>query len=294
MNASFIDGKLRLSQKASWNEKLERARSFAAIALIAIVALGLGGCDKLKARDFLVKGVQAYKAGQTDAAIEDFKQARELDPNLLMAQVYLAVAYQGQFIPGAPSEENQRNGQQAIAEFQKVLQVDPNNLTAIDGMGSLLFSMAKTPYSPDKFMESKQYWQRHINVKPDDAEPYYWVGLIDWTLAYLDNNELRSQYNHANPKKQVHDEQALPASLRDEFSSKMMPTVTEGMEYLKKATERKPDYDDAMAYLALLDLQRADMATSQEERDSYTKQWSDLMEQVKQIKQKKAAAQPAT
>ncbi|HXQ97148.1 MAG TPA: hypothetical protein VN774_01795 [Candidatus Limnocylindrales bacterium] len=294
MNASLIDEKSKLSQKPRGNEKLECARSFAAIALIAIVALGLGGCDKLKARDFLVKGVQAYKAGQTDAAIEDFKQARELDPNLLMAQVYLAVAYQGQFIPGAPSEENQRNGQQAIAEFQKVLQVDPNNLTAIDGMGSLLFSMAKTPYSPDKFMESKQYWQRHINVKPDDAEPYYWVGLIDWTLAYLDNNELRSQYNHSNPKKQVHDEQALPASLRDEFSSKMMPTVTEGMEYLKKATERKPDYDDAMAYLALLDLQRADMATSQEERDSYTKQWSDLMEQVKQIKQKKAAAQPAT
>jgi tetratricopeptide (TPR) repeat protein len=294
MNASFIDEKSKLSQKARWNEKFEFARSFAAIALVAIVALGLGGCDKLKARDFLVKGVQAYKAGQTDAAIEDFKQARELDPNLLMAQVYLAVAYQGQFIPGAPSEENQRNGQQAIAEFQKVLQVDPNNLTAIDGMGSLLFSMAKTPYSPDKFMESKQYWQRHINVKPDDAEPYYWVGLIDWTLAYLDNNELRSQYNRANPKKQVHDEQALPANLRDEFSSKMMQTVTEGMEYLKKATERKPDYDDAMAYLALLDLQRADMASSQEERDSYTKQWSDLMEQVKQIKQKKAAAQPAT
>lgn len=277
-----------------FNEKLKISRSFAVLALLAIVALGLGGCDKLKARDFLVKGVQAYKAGQTDAAIEDFKQARELDPNLLMAQVYLAVAYQGQYIPGAPSDENQRNGKQALDEFQKVLQVDPKNLTAIDGIGSLLYSMAATPFSPDKFKESQQYWQRHISVKPDDADPYYWIGLIDWTLAYRENAELRSGYNHANPKKQVHDDQPLPASLRDEFSSKEMQTVTDGIDSLKKASERRPDYDDALAYLALLYLQRADMATSTDERDGYTKQWSDLMDQVKQIKQKKAAAQPAT
>ena len=288
MNAILINERSKLVEIS------RSSRSYVALALIVIVAMGLGGCDKLKARDFLVKGVQAYKAGQTDAAIEDFKQARELDPNLLMAQVYLAVAYQSQYIPGAPSEENQRNGQQALAEFQKVLQVDPNNLTAIDGIGSLLYNMAATPFSADKFKESQSYWLRHISVKGDDAEPYYWIGLIDWTLAYRTNNGLRSDYNHANPKKQLKDDQPLPPSLRDEFSSKMMQTVTDGIESLKKATQRKSDYDDALAYLALLDLQRADMATSQDERDTYTKQWADLMEQVKQIKQKKAAAQPAT
>ncbi len=46
---------------------------------------------------------------------------------------------------------------QAIAEFQDVLSIDPDNLSAIDGIGSILYNMAGTPFTPDKFDESKQY-----------------------------------------------------------------------------------------------------------------------------------------
>ena len=59
---------------------------------------------------------------------------------------------------------------------------------------------------------------------------------------------------------------------------------------MKKAIERKPDYDDAMAYLNLLYRQKADMVTSTDERDALIKQADDLIEQVKQIKQRKGQA----
>ena len=62
------------------------------------------------------QGVQAYKNGQPDAAIEDFKESKALDPSLMMARLYLATAYQGQYIPGAPSADNQRNANQASQE----------------------------------------------------------------------------------------------------------------------------------------------------------------------------------
>ena len=76
-----------------------------------MAALAAGaGCDKLRARDKLNKGVEAYKNGQFDAAIEDFKDAKEFDPTLTNAQLYLATAYASQYIPGAPSPENIRNG----------------------------------------------------------------------------------------------------------------------------------------------------------------------------------------
>ena len=84
-----------------------------AIVMVSLVAVS--GCDKLRARDKLNKGVQAYKGGQTDAAIEDFKQATQFDPELLNARLYLATAYSAQYIPGAPSTENIRNGDQAKA-----------------------------------------------------------------------------------------------------------------------------------------------------------------------------------
>jgi len=64
------------------------------------------------------------------------------------ARLYLATAYASQYIPGAPSEQNIRLGNQAVNEFKEVLAIDPNNLSAIDGIGSILFQMAGTPYDP--------------------------------------------------------------------------------------------------------------------------------------------------
>src|SRR6266568_1476705 len=131
-------------------------RVFACAALLVLVA-GVSGCNKLKARDLLNKGVGAFKNGQYDAAIENFKQARELDPSLINARLYLATAYASQYIPGAPSEQNTRLGNQAVNEFKDVLSIDSNNLSAIDGIGSITFQMAGTPYDPKKFDESKTY-----------------------------------------------------------------------------------------------------------------------------------------
>src|ERR1700720_4858716 len=117
------------------------ARRLGALAALLVLAFAASGCNKLKARDLLNKGVTAFKNGQSDAAIEDFKQAKEADPDLLNARLYLATAYASLYIPGAPSAENLARGQQAVAEFKEVLEKDPNNLSAIDGIGSILFQM---------------------------------------------------------------------------------------------------------------------------------------------------------
>src|SRR5579863_8589845 len=108
------------------------ARRIASLAALLIFVFAVSGCNKLKARDLLNKGVVAFKAGQSDAAIEDFKRASELDPNLMMARVYLATAYASLYIPGAPSADNKARGEQAIKEFKDILEIEPNNLTAID------------------------------------------------------------------------------------------------------------------------------------------------------------------
>src|ERR1700747_3837681 len=89
---------------------------------VLIVAVAVSGCSKLKARDLLNKGVAAFKNGQYDAAIENFKGAKDTDPTLLNARLYLATAYATQYIPGAPSPENLARGNQAVAEFKEVLE----------------------------------------------------------------------------------------------------------------------------------------------------------------------------
>ena len=264
------------------------ARRVAALAALLVLAFAASGCSKLKARDLLNKGVTAFKNGQSDAAIEYFKQSKETDPELLNARLYLATAYASLYIPGAPSQENLARGNQAVAEFKEVLDKDPNNLSAIDGIGSILFQMGGQPFDPKKFEESKTYHQKHIQLKPDDPEPYYWIGVIDWTLAFRGNGEMRMEYNKSNIKKQVKDTDPLPGAIRSQYAAKYGPLIDEGVTELQKAISLRPDYDDAMAYLNLLYRRKADMVESKEEREALLKQAEDLVDKVKEIKQKRS------
>jgi tetratricopeptide (TPR) repeat protein len=263
------------------------------LAALLILVLSVSGCSKLRARDLLNKGVAAFKNAQFDTAVEDFKQAKQLDPDLVNARLYLATAYASQYIPGAPSDENMRHGQEAVEEYRQVLEKDPNNINAIDGLASILYQMAGQPFDPKKFEESKSYHERHIQLKPQDPQPYYSVGVIDWALAYRGNNEMRAEYNKAHINKQVRDTDPLPPDVRAAYTQKYGSMVDEGIKALQTATQIKPDYDDAMTYLNLLLRRKADMVESAAERDALTKQADDLLDKVKELKQKRAEQAPA-
>ncbi len=138
------------------------ARRASVLAALLILVAGFSGCSKLKARDLLNKGVAAYKNGLYDAAIEDFQKAKELDPGLMNARLYLATAYASQYIPGAPSEQNVRLGTAAVNEFKEVLQIDHDNVSAIDGIGSILFQIRLDPRLPRQWgiarrLQQEQY-----------------------------------------------------------------------------------------------------------------------------------------
>jgi tetratricopeptide (TPR) repeat protein len=238
-------------------------------------------------------GVREFHDGAREKAIHYFTEAKRLDPNLLNARLYLATAYASQYIPAGSSEANQKNGETAIAEFREVLTLDPENLSATDGLGSIRFQMAGTPFNRELFLESKSYFQKHIQLKSEDVEPHYWIGVIDWTLAYRANGELRARLDH-DAGKQAGDVGPLPPDIREEYSRECGAMVEEGIESMKKALSLRSDYDDAMAYLNLLYRRKADMVEIQADRDQLIKMADDLVDKVKEIKTKRAEhlAQP--
>lgn len=263
-----------------------KCESRTTLVLLLLALAGVTACSKLKARDQLNKGVQAFKAGQYDTAIEHFQKAMQLDPGLKNAQLYLGTAYASEYIPGAPSDENIRMGKQAIQVFQDVLAKDPKNLTAIDYIGSLLYNMGATPFDAQKFEDSKAYYQKHIHLNPKDAVPYYWVGVDDWTLAFRANKQMRADYN-LSAKKRLEDIDPLPRSLSAEFAQKYGRAVQEGIDALNIAIQLRPDYDDAMSYLNLLLRQKADMEASADAREADLKQADELAGKVNTIRQKR-------
>src|SRR5713226_3510926 len=135
-------------------------------------------------------------------------------------------------------------GRAATEEFRGALSLDPQNISAIDGLGSMLFQMAGSPFDPDLFQESKSYHQKHIYLRPDDPEPYYWVGVIGWTLAFRANGEMRANYNQSHISRQIKDIDPPPATLREEYHNAFGPMIDEGIDALKHAIQLKPDYDD--------------------------------------------------
>ena len=181
--------------------------------------------EQRQAREALNQGVHAFKNGQYEEAIAAFQRAKDLSPQLLNARLYLATAYAAQYIPGAASEANQELGRKAVEEFRGVLDIDPQNLSAIDGIGAILFQMAAQPYDPRKFEEAKSFHQKHTQIQPNDPEPYYWVGVIDWTLSFRANGQYRAKYNLSVHGKQLRDNEPPP----EEYSREYGPIIDEGI-----------------------------------------------------------------
>lgn len=221
----------------------------------AVLALASSGCEKLRARDHLNKGVQAYKNARYPEAIEHFKQAIALDPTFPTARLYLATAYMVQYIPGAESQENMQLAQNAHDEFLRVLEQDPNNEVAVASIASLYFNQKK-------FDEASEWYTKLIGVNPANKEAFYTLGVIAWTKAFQDNAEARARLG-------MRPEDPGPLKdkkVRDQLRQKNLEVIETGMKSLERALQVDPQYDDAMAYLNLLYRQRADL---QETADAY-------------------------
>ena len=250
-----------------------------AVAGAACLVLASAGCDKLKARDQLNKGVANYKNGRYEEAIENFKNAVALDSELKNAKLYLATAYAQQYIPGVDSPENLQNATAAIDQYKAVLQQDPKNVNSIKGIAYLYLQMKK-------FEDAKDYYRKAIELDPNDPEAYYSVGVIDWTQAYQPRMEERAKLG-MRPDEPLKDKK-LCAKLRDENGN----VIQDGLDNLNKAIQLRQDYDDAMAYLNLLFREKADRECDQpEERAADLKTADDWVDKTMAAKKAKAEKQ---
>lgn len=258
-------------------------RKTTSILLAATVLLGVAGmgCQKLKARDELNKGVQAFRSGAYPVAVEHFKLSVSLDPTYPNSRAYLATSYMMQYIPGAVSEENLRMAEAAHSEFLKVLELDPANSNAMAAIAQLYFN-------ENKLDEARDWYKKVIAAKPDDKTAYYTLGVIAWTKTFKPRMTARAELG-------MRPEDPGPIKdkkVRDQLKAQNIPIVDEGMEALKKAIDLDKEYEDAMAYLNLLYRERADLADTP---DAYKKDWAEAdtwVEKTLQTKKLKASRTP--
>jgi Tfp pilus assembly protein PilF len=258
-------------------------RKLALVLGATALALLATGCQKLKSRDQLNKGVQAFKNAQYADAVESFKTAVELDPTFPTARLYLATAYMQQYIPGAESPENNRMAQAAHDEFMKVLEQTPNDKVAIASLASLYLNQKK-------WDDAEKWYQKLAAVDPNSPIPHYSLGFIAWSKWY-------PVYGGARAKLGMKQEDPGPIKdkkVKEELKAQYGPVIEGGLQALDKALQIDPEYDDAMAYENLLIRERADLMDTKEEYEKQIQIADDWVQKALATKKIKAEKKAST
>jgi tetratricopeptide (TPR) repeat protein len=256
------------------------SRWIAGLALGLTALLGTG-CNKLKARDQLNQGVQAYRNARYPEAVERFKQAVELDPTFPTARLYLATAYMMQYIPGAESPENLQMAEAAHQNFLKALEQDPKSTVALASIASLYFNQKK-------FDEAQEWNRKLIQVDPKNRDAYYTLGVIAWTKAFQADAEARARLG-------MRPEDPGPLKdkkVREELRAKNWDMIEQGIKDLENALALDKEYDEAMAYENLLFRQRADLQDTPEAYKTDTEMADAWIQKTLETKKMKAARAP--
>ena len=256
-----------------------------AVLMLAVVAGGCATFKALKARDQLNKGVDSFRNAKFQAAIEHFKSAVQLDPGLINARLYLATAYAQMYVPNGDSPENIKTGQQAIDAFQDVLNLDPKNTTAMASIGQIYYNM-------HKFDEAKEFQRKRLEYEPNNPEPYYWIGVIDWAQAFQADGTIRKNLNLMTPDKHGN-LPPLPEKDRAKLEDQNGKLIDEGIDALNKAVNLKPNDANSMAYLNLLYRQKADIEKSAADRQADLKSAEDWLQKSMDAR-KATPPQPAS
>ena len=272
---------------------MKRTYQFPALAICAAMLVA-AGCEKqvnfFKARNELNKGVTAFSAADYQTAAQRFETALELDPSLTDASNYRAYAYMMQFVPGGESAENMKMAEEAIRGFKGVLETNPENELAVGALASLYFNMKD-------FKEAEHWHRRRVEILEAKAaktpgapvsnlaaESYYTIGVIKWTQSYEPRLKVRADLGmKPEDPGPIKDE-----AKRKELAQTTLPIIDDGVQALTNALKVNPNYADAMAYLNLLNRERADLADSAEEYEQYLAKADEWVQQTLATKKRLA------
>jgi tetratricopeptide (TPR) repeat protein len=253
------------------------------VVVLALLVLASLGCQQLKARDQLNKGVQAFRNGAYPTAVEHFKLAVTLDPQFLTARSYLAMAYLMQYVPGSESQENTRLAEAAHEEFARVLEQDPQNAVAVGSVAQLYFNQKKLD-------EARDWFKKLIAIDPNNKGAYYTLGVIAWTKTFQPRMETRARLGMKPDEPGPIKDKKVLAELRTQNLS----IIEEGLQNLQKALSIDGQYDDAMAYMNLLYRERADLAQSAAEYKADTEAADGWVDRTLETKKAKASKTPGS
>jgi TonB family protein len=134
----------------------------------------------------LSKAVQAYKAGDFAEARRHSEKALEIDPSSKVAPTFIARSIHSQYRPNVDSPENSAFAREAIAAYQRLLLLRPEDDESFKAIATLYGQLGEN--------ELQYAWilQRAMNASvpaPMRAEAYVILASKDWHCSFTITEE---------------------------------------------------------------------------------------------------------
>ena len=205
------------------------------LVLLLVLPFAMTGCNKLKAKDQLNKGIQAYKDKEFEQAEKNFEAATKLDPDLEIAWEYYAQSKLQQISSSMGNPADKEKAMGAIEIYQGMKERN-KSAVAFKNIAKLYARLTQCQTSIVTPEEMKQYTQKArealtewMKVDPDNKEPLAMMGEFIITLS---DKELRNKNIQRNSDlDKIEDAEYQP----------IIALVDEGIKYYSDASKKDPN-----------------------------------------------------
>ena len=257
--------------------RFSRLGLFVFILSTVLIGTNCNYYNRIIARKNLVDGAAAYQGRKFQDAQGLFREAVARDPQLTTiegktAQLFLARTLHSEYIG---NRKNTELAEQAIAEYQKVLQVDPKDQSAYKAVANLYENLGKN-----------DEWLQWVTARANnEAVPSEQRAEALTSLAAKKNSCANDISDTEETKKTVTKdgkpafEFVKPAD-QAKFEE-LKKCAQEGIEMTQKAVQLDPNSDSAWSYhtsLLIQNMRVAEMEGNKEQAAQYKTQSDDAKE----------------
>ncbi|MFQ5877520.1 MAG: tetratricopeptide repeat protein [Acidobacteriota bacterium] len=254
-----------------------RAPVLAAVGLLLLFAGCQATVDRFRANYAAKQGNDFYKAGDYDKAIEWYRYATYLNPELGIAYYHAALANMALYKPGSRHWKDLHYSQEAIDNLKRYLYFTPGNQEAKDHLLTVYLQAERYDEAADFFKDeleavggedparaselmqrlgmiyakkgdfdnSFEWYKKRAEIERDSPEAFYTIGVLCWDKVY-----------HAGLM--------LDLDRRKEL-------IEMGLDYLRQATDLRENYFEAVSYINLLFREKAKIAAQLGNNEDYAK-----------------------
>ncbi|HYC62816.1 MAG TPA: tetratricopeptide repeat protein [Thermoanaerobaculia bacterium] len=264
------------------------------IAALSISLLSLAGCTKVKARIEIKNANDAYAKEDYSAALKGYRKAREID-STSFPELERMIGYSliGLYSPEDKSAENVKYADTAAVELRNYLKKRPDDNIAREALINLYLNA-------DRITDAINYFREWLKTHPADldavrsiAQLYSKQGnfneSLNWyekiTLIDAKNAEAFYTYGVVCYEKVAKNP---PADMAERLA-----IIEKGKTALRRASQLRADYFEALVYLSLLHRQQAPIETDPVKQQALVAEADRIRNEAIAINNKRKAAAAA-